>query len=290
MKYCWECENLFNEEIWKCPQCGYEPDIIDGFPSFLPEAAYMNDGFISEDHDLLMEVEKGHFWFENRNRLLIWVLKEYFPEAHNFCEIGCGTGFVLEGISKSFPRINLYASDIYSRSLLFANSRVPDAVMFQTDLCKVPFKDEFDVVGTFDVLEHIEKDECALCNLYNSIKPGGGAILTVPQHMWLWSAQDERGCHKRRYVKNDLVSKMINVGFEVIRATSFMSLLLPVLIISRSQKKDARKLNDATELHIKPFINWVLGVICSIERRMIKSGVYFPIGGSLLVVARKNGK
>jgi len=290
MKYCLRCEAIFDNESWECPQCGYKPDIIDGYLMFDPEVAYVNDGYNAEDYELLREVEKGHFWFDNRNRLLTWVLREYFPTARKFCEVGCGTGFVLEEISRSFPQMRIFASDIHQRSLYHTHSRVPDSNVFQSNICQLPFKDEFNAVGVFDVLEHIDNDVCALQSIYNSLKWGGGVIITVPQHMWLWSAQDERGCHKRRYIKDDLFRKLENTGFEVMKATSFMSLLLPILIISRFRKKSNGKVNDDDELSIHPFINRVLSCICRIERYMIETGIVFPIGGSLLVVAIKNGK
>jgi hypothetical protein len=43
--------------------------------------------------------EPGHFWFAERRRLIAWAVRRHFPAAESFCEIGCGTGFVLEGLT-----------------------------------------------------------------------------------------------------------------------------------------------------------------------------------------------
>jgi SAM-dependent methyltransferase len=59
------------------------------------------------------------------------------------------------------------------------------AVLFQMDARKIPFESEFDVIGAFDVLEHIEEDEKALAQIFHAVLPGGGLILTVPQHRFL---------------------------------------------------------------------------------------------------------
>lgn len=40
-----------------------------------------------------------------------------------------------------------------------AAQRVPDAFLFQMDACHIPFREEFDLIGAFDVLEHIEIDQ-----------------------------------------------------------------------------------------------------------------------------------
>ena len=49
----------------------------------------------------------------------------------------------------------------------------------------------------FDVIEHIDEDEMVLTQMYKALQPNGGMILTVPQHPFLWSNQDEFACHVR---------------------------------------------------------------------------------------------
>jgi 2-polyprenyl-3-methyl-5-hydroxy-6-metoxy-1,4-benzoquinol methylase len=49
-----------------------------------------------------------------------------------------------------------------------------------------------DLVGAFDVLEHIEDDNRVLRELYRMLAPNGVVIATVPQHRWLWSSVDEQ--------------------------------------------------------------------------------------------------
>ena len=72
-----------------------------------------------------------------------------------------------------------------------AVSRVPDVQLYQLDGRRLPFEEEFDVVGAFDVLEHVDDDGLVLAQMHQATKPGGGIIVSVPQHPWLWSAVDE---------------------------------------------------------------------------------------------------
>ena len=37
-------------------------------------------------------------------------------------------------------------------------------------------------IGAFDVLEHIQEDTAVLPQLFQATRPGGGIMLTVPQH------------------------------------------------------------------------------------------------------------
>ena len=65
------------------------------------------------------------------------------------------------------------------------------------------------------------------------MRPGGGFMATVPQHPALWSLQDEHAHHVRRYTARGLRRKVEAAGFEVVRMTSFVSLLLPMLVAAR---------------------------------------------------------
>lgn len=78
------------------------------------------------------------------------------------------------------------------------------------------------MVGAFDVLEHIADDDRALKGLFDATTPGGGSILLVPQHAWLWSRTDVYARHIRRYSPRELVSKLERTGFRVTLETSFV--------------------------------------------------------------------
>lgn len=95
------CENLKDSH----PVSGYHPEISSRFPVFAPELAINNDGFDRALFETLFQIEPSHFWFKSRNELLIHCLKKYFPAAQNFCEIGCGTGYVLQAISSENPHM-----------------------------------------------------------------------------------------------------------------------------------------------------------------------------------------
>ena len=42
-----------------------------------------------------------------RKNLLMWVLKNKVSSFKDFLEVGCGTGFILEGVLNSFPKVRL---------------------------------------------------------------------------------------------------------------------------------------------------------------------------------------
>jgi SAM-dependent methyltransferase len=256
--------------------------------AFAPALAAQNDGFNPELFERYAAVEAGHFWFVGRNAILRDCMLRYFANAKNILEIGCGTGFVLSSTRQTFPVAQLSGSDIFTEGLSYARQRVPGAFLFQMDACHIPYQDEFDLIGSFDVLEHIDDDSGALEQMYQACQTGGGLVITVPQHRWLWSSTDDYAHHKRRYTRAELRDKVEHAGFRIEYIGSFVSLLLPVMLASRLLQKsaDASDQMDAG-FKIGRLANSMLGAVMKAERWLIARGISFPLGGSLLLVARK---
>ncbi|MBI3591590.1 MAG: class I SAM-dependent methyltransferase [Candidatus Melainabacteria bacterium] len=288
MKICLYCSFEFENDNWVCPSCNEKPLNQEGRLIFSPSLSERNNGFEVEFFERLFKVEERNFWFCGRNKLLIWAIKKYFPGANSLFEIGCGTGFVLSGIEKQFPGLDLYGSEIFNSGLDFAQRRLSRVRLMQMDATKIPFKEEFDVIGAFDVLEHIESDQLVLKEMYKSVRKGGGIILTVPHHDFLWSKIDEIGHHVRRYSANSLKNKVKEAGFNIIKVTSFVSLLLPLFMLSRLRWKNTTGMCDnISELRINKSVNCFLERILDIERLIIKLGITFPFGSSLLLIGQK---
>jgi hypothetical protein len=73
--------------------------IIEDFKSYSPETAWGNDGFSSALFKKLAELEEKSFWFRSRNNVIINLFSKYSgSESGIFLEIGCGTGYVIQGI------------------------------------------------------------------------------------------------------------------------------------------------------------------------------------------------
>lgn len=288
MKVCLKCEHVFSAVQWACPLCSYEPVRLDGIEVHAAEFATGGGGFKPEYFSELASLEASNFWFQARNELILWALRTYKPDAATFLEVGCGTGFVLSGIAQAHPEMALSGSEIFLAGLSHAARRVPSAHFMQMDARHVPFSDEFDTIGAFDVLEHIEEDAVVLSQLYRALKPGGVLLLTVPQHPRLWSASDEYACHVRRYTRLGLEEKVVTSGFEIIRSSSFVTTLLPVMMLSRVlQKRKAEAFDPAGEFKISAVLNKVFYGLMMLEIAGIKLGMNYPVGGSRLIVAKK---
>lgn len=271
-----------------CPACGTGPAVVDGFCAYAPESSHGGGGFKSHYFSELARLEEANFWFRSRNLLVTWAIKTFCPDFRSLLEIGCGTGYVLSGINKAFPHTTLHGSEIFTTGLGFAAARLPQVDFMQMDATNIPFREEFDVIGAFDVLEHIDEDEQVLDQAFRALRPQGTMLITVPQHPWLWSSTDDYACHVRRYTATDLHRKVESAGFKIVRSTSFVTILLPAMIVSRLlQRNDSGNIDATAELKISPWLNSIFYRLLLAELALIKKGLSFSVGGSRLIVAKK---
>ncbi len=289
MKLCPSCGTGIQGQAWSCAACGWAAEIVDGVPRLGTRDSATRSGFSAEFFAELARLEAGHFWFRARNRLIAWAVGR-FPGGHGaFLEVGCGTGFVLQGLRRAHPELRCTGTELFPEGLAIAAQRLEGVEFLQMDACAIPFADHFDAVGGFDVLEHIAEDEAVLAQFHQALRPGGWLLLTVPQHPWLWSRNDDHARHQRRYSRAVLAAKVERSGFTVTRASSFVSLLLPLLILSR-WRRDARQAFDPlAEYRLPGWLQRLLGAVLAVEIACIRLGLNWPAGGSLLLVARKRG-
>lgn len=272
----------------------YSYEIIDGVKCYNPEAAIDNTYYPADAFDTLYKLEQSNFWFKARNRLIFYLFNKYINKEKvlKTLEIGCGTGFVLSDLKK-IQSLKLYGAEILLNGLKLASKRVPEAEFIQLDVTNMQFVSEFDIICTFDVLEHIKEDRKAISNIYKALKENGLFFITVPQHRFLWAEIDELSNHKRRYKKSELIEKLHKSDFEVLYNTSFVFSLFPVMVLSRmfNRKRkpyDNRKEPDLfREFRIPVIANKIFDVFMYADELLIKSGIRFPFGGSLFVIASK---
>jgi len=288
LRLCPGCGATLVAAGWDCDACGCSPQQRAGFVALAPELAAQSEGFDPALFAELAALEERNFWFRARNRLILWALQRYAPAFTDFLEVGCGTGYVLQGVAAAFPQARLCGSEAQTEGLQFAAARVPRAEFLQMDARRMPFEKEFDAIGAFDVIEHIDGDETVLAQMHRALRPGGSLLLTVPQHPFLWSEYDRRAHHVRRYTAGELRQKLARAGFGIVKMTSFVSVLLPLMMLSRlTRRTDAADYDPLAELRIGALTNTLLERALDAERLLIRAGLSLPFGGSLLAVARR---
>lgn len=267
--------------------------IIDGIKCFSPTVANAYTDYPDSGFDLTDKNAQSSFWVNSRNRLFKhFVQKNILPSGNTkFLEIGCGTGDFIKHIVQN-KNLDITGSEIYLKGLLYAKKNLPNVNFIQFDVTQGVVGYEFDIIVAFDVLEHIEDDVAALSNICKMLNKEGCLILTVPQHMFLWSNLDEIVKHKRRYSRRDLVKKLQENGFNISYVTSFLFVLFPLMLISRMiDKKRNQMQSDDEELEKRVkfpnILNWVFDLFMRVDEALIRLGISLPFGGTLVVLASK---
>ena len=266
---------------------------IEGIRCYAPAVALDCVDYPSGGFDVTREVEARSFWCRTRNRVLTQVFRRFTDRSRplDVLEVGCGIGGVIESL-RHIPNLRLTGSEIYIHGLRYARARMPEINFIQLDATDIPFRDTFDVVGAFDVLEHIQEDELAMSQVHGALHDKGLFVVTVPQYPWMWSTLDEFVRHKRRYTRRELVEKLDRAGFDVIYVTSFVTVLLPVMVATRMLDRIRFRSVDPTadfsaRVGPAPLLNTLCDWVMRVDEAALKLGLTLPFGGSLLAVARR---
>lgn len=247
----------------------------------------------------LFAVEDKHFWFRSRNRTIAALVKRltsHLGMNYRLLEIGCGTGNVLRVLKQVCPNGSVVGMDLYAEGLTYAQQRT-SASLVQGDMHQPPFTDQFEVIGLFDVLEHLPNDGKVLSDLKRMLRKDGVLLLTVPAHQGLWSYFDEASHHCRRYQPDELRHKLVAAGYDVEYISQYMMSIFPLVWMGRQLsglRNRASKGMGVTsveelaiqELRLVPVINEALGQLLRLEERWLSRSHTLPLGTSLVAVAR----
>ena len=137
----------------------------------------------------------------------------------NILEVGCGAGTISHELGKKGFHCDAVESSAKAVEIAsYVNKDLPNVVIHKSIPAK---KKQYDVFMSFEVLEHIEHDTKALKDWSGYVKKNGLLLLSVPAHMSKWGKSDIWAGHFRRYEKSELMQKIQNAGFEVVKIESY---------------------------------------------------------------------
>lgn len=266
---------------------------------FSDESSIIN--YPAVGNDLYFQIEDNSFWFKNRNELIkqtILKFKEITKDI-SFLDLGGGNGMV----AKSCQDLGL---DTYlvepGAGALNAKARGIQNV-YCCKLNELPKNLCFDIVGAFDVIEHIDSPVQFLMDLKPRLKDSGLVVLTVPAYNLLWSDEDDSAGHCRRYTVRSLAQELKKAGYTVQHCSYFFLPLLPLIFFLRAlpyrlKMKSKVQMSDDHHVHLDqtdkvknehvlgPWLNTIFDCLFSMERFFIKRLAKLPLGSSIIVVAK----
>lgn len=231
------------------------------------------------------ELEEHHWWFVARRDMIKTLIRNRtnLPEDARILEAGCGSGGNLE-LLQLFGQVDGFEFDDTARADAIKKSGLD--IVYGALPDDVPFEGrDYDLIGLFDVLEHVEFDAASLRALSTRLRPGGKLLVTVPAFPFLWSNHDEAHHHYRRYTRSSLAEVAAQAGLKATYGTYFNTLLFPLAITARAVKKltGSKAPDDA----MPP--RWLNGVMRHIfgAERFVLGRIPLPFGLSLGVLLEK---
>jgi SAM-dependent methyltransferase len=231
----------------------------------------------------MAELDDRHWWYRARREIIADLIRREgrLPGDAAILEIGCGTGHNLAMLSQ-FGHVEGLELDDEARAL--SEKRLGRKIMSSPlpELAEVP-DGHYDLIGAFDVIEHIDDDQAALASIATKLKPGGTFMMTVPAHQWMWTAHDTVNHHKRRYSKRGLGRLINRSPMRLVKMGYFNSLLFPLAVAERTVSKLLGKEDADVKLPSAP-LNAALEKVFAAERYLI-GRVPLPPGLSLFAIA-----
>lgn len=124
------------------------------------------------------------------HHLLMAKIAELAPAT--FLDAGCGEGFVAEIMTRQFPGLPITGVDFNEPSVALAQQKNPGSKFLTASIYELPFKNrEFDVVGCFEVLEHLDDPLTALKELARV--SNRAVIMSVPHEPYFSMMNAMRG-------------------------------------------------------------------------------------------------
>lgn len=181
-----------------------------------------------------LEQEKSSWWYLARRSLLREFVSESLDGKREgrILDVGGTAELDFNGPSP-FRIVNQHSrlgeaafQQLHGVTKLVCSS--PDELAFASN--------SFDLIVAGDFLQSVADDRVALRELLRVLKDGGLLCLTVPAYAFLWGEEDERCGHYRRYRTSELRRKLTTSGFEVQRASYFVTApFLPLVMLRLAQ-------------------------------------------------------
>jgi SAM-dependent methyltransferase len=242
------------------------------------------------EYERMHAVEDRMWWYRGLRTLVVQELSRALngrEGAGQVLDAGCGTGGMLARLGPSIagsPTIGL-EYDPVAAAMASAKSGRPVA---SGSVNEMPLGDGT-LAGyvSLDVLCHGGVDpERAAGEAHRCLMPGAIALFNLPAYGWMLSTHDRRVHNVRRFTRGQARALLAGHGFRILKATYWNTLLFPLMLLHRLTERD-----DA-DSDVRDFPRWLdtlFSAALAVERAVVATGLPLPFGGSLLIVAARDG-
>ncbi|MCX7877642.1 MAG: methyltransferase domain-containing protein [Ignavibacteria bacterium] len=163
-----------------------------------------------------------------RERYVKRKISELFSHENPVKILDAGSGFGQYSyyMANKFPDAEILAVDVKTDYLedckyFFKECGINNTKFEFADLTEINFENEFDLILSVDVMEHIEDDIGVFKNFFRALKKGGRVIINTPSNLGGSDTETEGdesfiGEHVRNgYSEKEICDKLRSAGFEI---------------------------------------------------------------------------
>lgn len=196
-----------------CDRCGHlqTDEIVQ------PDDYYAHQYSIlatTAEEDMLYAVVDGRKVFQVEHRVATLLQKVPVPAKAEVLDFGCAKGAVLERLVRERPDITPYYFEVTQRYLPFWR-KLAEPHQWATGRTPSDWRDRFDLVCSFYVLEHVADPVSTLREIAGLIKPGGWLYFLVPNAL-ANTADLIVADHLQHYSEHSLIELLQRVGLQVV--------------------------------------------------------------------------
>lgn len=238
----------------------------------------------------IARAEEEMWWFRGMRAILrAWVGRLAQRNFRSVLEAGCGTGYMSAWMAREFGwKMTPLDLDFVGLS----HSELPRRT--QGDITSLPFRDgAFDALVSLDVIVHLPSgsEGAALQEFARVLEPGGTLVLRASALDILRSRHSQFAHERQRFTKSKLCGALDAAGFEVQEISYANSLLLPVALFKfRVWEPLTNQAPQSGVVVPAGWLNRLLELPLRCEAAWIGLGGAFPLGQSLVVLARKKSE
>lgn len=158
-------------------------------------------------------------------RHLIRILRPFLSSCKTILDTGCGVGtidFYLASQEKEVVGIEVSKKALETARTNAQLFGLEKKIKFrQMNFPKEAPSEKFDLIICSEVLEHLEDDRSAASSMYNLLKKGGVAVISVPSQnaplykLGLLKDFDKEVGHLRRYTEQEISTVFRKAGFRI---------------------------------------------------------------------------
>jgi SAM-dependent methyltransferase len=229
-----------------------------------------------------------HFWFQWRLEAALRQVREVrLPTTERLLalEVGSGTG-VLRDQLEAATAWKIDITDLNLKALQDSRPGRGRTLYYDILECREAFREAYDVVILYDVLEHIEHTRPFVDAVLAHLKPGGYLLLNVPALQILRGEYDLAAGHHRRYSRSTLAQEFAGTSLEIRDLRYWGFFLLPVLVLRKAVQRSGAAPEDTIRSGFRapgPLVHRALRALMRTELALGLS----PLGTSLLLAGRK---